>query len=99
MLYVLPYGQMSLWGNYTSPRCNKIIESIFISFYFIIIYNSSNHIIKRILSAYRIGPHNYDIMSIIYGSLLGDRHAERRRIGNGTRISFNQEAKHKEYLL
>ena len=40
-----------------------------------------------------------DILSIIFGSLLGDSHAERRAIGNGTRISFTQEAIHKEYLL
>ena len=99
MLYVLPYGQMSLWGILFCPKCNRLIESIFISFYFITIYLSSNTIAKRIPAEYRVGPHNSDIMSVIYGALLGDRHAERRIQGNGTRISFSQEAKHKEYLL
>lgn len=38
-------------------------------------------------------------MSIFYGSLLGDSHAERRSLGNGTRISFSEESKHTEYLI
>lgn len=45
----------------------------------------------------RIGPHNKDILSIIYGSLLGDGYAEKH--GNGTRISFYQEHSHKYYLF
>lgn len=52
------------------------------------------------LKAYsRIGPHNIDILSIIYGTLLGDSHGEFREQGNGTRFSFYQEAIHAEYLL
>jgi ubiquinol-cytochrome c reductase cytochrome b subunit len=47
----------------------------------------------------RIGPHNLDILSIIYGSLLGDGHAEFRKQGKGTRISFMQEFPHLHYLL
>ena len=46
----------------------------------------------------RIGPHNIDIMSIIYGSLLGDAHAEKRIFGIGTRISFYQEDTHLNYI-
>jgi hypothetical protein len=48
---------------------------------------------------YRIGPHNKDILSIIYGSLLGDAHAEKRLSGMGTRISFFQEHTHLKYIL
>ena len=55
--------------------------------------------VKRLPAISRVGPHNIDILSIIFGSLLGDSHAERRVTGNGTRISFMQEASHKEYLL
>lgn len=40
-----------------------------------------------------------DILSIVYGTLLGDSHAEYRKQGNGTRLGFYQEATHKEYLL
>ena len=48
---------------------------------------------------YRIGPHNIDILSIIYGSLLGDAHAEKRLSGIGTRISFFQEDTHLNYIF
>lgn len=65
----------------------------------ITIYISSDIIAKRLKAYLRIGAHNHDIMSIFYGSLLGDAHAERRSLGNGTRISFLQESNHAEYLL
>lgn len=39
------------------------------------------------------------MISIIYGSLLGDGHAEKRGNGKGTRLVFQQESIHKEYLL
>lgn len=32
----------------------------------------------------RIGPHNIDVLSLIFGSMLGDSTAEKH--GNGTRI-------------
>jgi len=54
---------------------------------------------NRIRALKRIGPHNFDILSIIYGSLLGDAHAEYRKQGNGTRICFMQEASHLTYLF
>ena len=95
-LYVLPYGQMSLWGFHCSPKYieflefnNLIIESITLT-------GLSR---LRLPSDLRIGPHNKVILDIFNGSLLGDRHRERRQQGKGTRISFSQEAKHKEYLL
>jgi len=53
----------------------------------------------RLKGIYRIGPHNIDVISIIFGSLLGDAHAEKRLIGSFTRISFFQEDIHVEYLL
>jgi ubiquinol-cytochrome c reductase cytochrome b subunit len=55
-------------------------------------------IITRIRALKRIGPHNLKILSIIFGSLLGDSHAEYRKQGKGTRISFMQEASHLTYL-
>lgn len=57
----------------------------------------SGELIKKIRSEKRIGPHNIDILSIIFGTLLGDGHAEKRV--NGTRICFYQEGSHKAYLL
>lgn len=95
MLYVLPYGQMSLWGE-VCPKCIGYCSYIFGSFVIISIY-LKDVLAKRIRSNLRIGAHNKDILSVIFGSLLGDSHAEKRTLG--TRISFSQEASHQEYLL
>ncbi|PWA00307.1 hypothetical protein BB558_003650 [Smittium angustum] len=54
--------------------------------------------INKISSYKRIGPHNIDILSMIFGSLLGDSYAEKRNNGLGTRISLQQENKNIEYL-
>lgn len=42
--------------------------------------------VSRLKGIYRIGPHNIDVISVIFGSLLGDGHAEKRLKGVGTRI-------------
>jgi ubiquinol-cytochrome c reductase cytochrome b subunit len=55
--------------------------------------------VNKIKGIYRIGPHNMDIISIIFGSLLGDAHAEKRLLGIGTRIRFFQEDTHVKYIL
>jgi LAGLIDADG DNA endonuclease family len=47
----------------------------------------------------RIGPHDITIYSIIFGSLLGDAHGEKRKDNGGTRISFYQEGSHLSYIL
>jgi ubiquinol-cytochrome c reductase cytochrome b subunit len=52
----------------------------------------------RLKGIYRIGPHNKDILSILFGSLLGDAHGEKRLKGIGTRFSFFQEDSHVEYI-
>lgn len=46
----------------------------------------------------RIGPHNIDIIYIIYGLLLGAGHASNIS-GEGVRISIKQSIIHKEYLF
>lgn len=86
--YVLPYGQMSLWGEWNRLKCDLLyINSMSLSLFS-----------TRIRALKRIGPHNIDILSIIYGSLLGDAYAEYRKQGKGTRISFMQESSHITYL-
>lgn len=95
--YVLPYGQMSLWGI-IMPQ----LYSLLFLFHkvFIIIKNlTTNTISDKIRGLSRIGPHNKDILSIIYGSLLGNAHAEKRLYGVGTRITFFQEDTHVKYIL
>lgn len=51
----------------------------------------------RLLSKKRIGPHNIDIISLIYGSMLGDSYGEKR--GNATRFILQQEESNMEYLM
>ena len=98
--YVLPFGQMSLWGSLLNA------PNAFLDMYFN--FNCSEclgyaalHITNlppvKIRAEKRIGPHNIDILSIIFGTLLGDGHAEKR--ANGTRIAFYQAGSHKDYLL
>lgn len=119
--YVLPYGQMSLWGLSLKPQMYNLCLISFL--YYFTTYN--NYTIIRIISLlitssiskdlntkldnarqlirlkgeYRIGPHNKEVLSIIFGSLLGDGHAGKRKSGLGTRITFYQESSHVEYLI
>nr|YP_009739355.1 LAGLIDADG homing endonuclease [Tricholoma bakamatsutake]QIC20198.1 LAGLIDADG homing endonuclease [Tricholoma bakamatsutake] len=51
----------------------------------------------KVSSLKRIGPHNYDILSIIIGSLLGD--ATMEKDGYGSRFAFYQAKINGEYLL
>jgi ubiquinol-cytochrome c reductase cytochrome b subunit len=100
-LYVLPYGQMSLWGYYFSLKWLRYKLNLLklykkFSLYYIIPLNYN--IGNKYKGWQRIGPHNYDILSILFGSLLGDAHAERRISGVGTRITFYQEGNHVEYI-
>jgi len=57
--------------------------------------NTTSH--NKIKGDKRIGPHSIDIISIIFGSLLGGGDVERKK--DGTRITFFQEAMHVKYLL
>ena len=128
--YVLPYGQMSLWGvPLIAPNAYLII----FNFIFILkgclvkiinnltILNIMNNFIMfnivipslptiskydiletqkiRVLAKDRIGPHDFKILSILFGSLLGDCYAEYRNKGNGTRFCFYQENTHDTYLI
>jgi hypothetical protein len=45
----------------------------------------------------KIGPHSQEILSIFYGTLLGDSHIEKR--SNNIRFCFQQENKNVEYLF
>lgn len=107
--YVLPYGQMSLWGKIFCALHDysflNIESNIFI---YNLIYPINPYLIpfpllsarrenKKIRSLKRIGPHNFEVLSIIIGTVLGDAQAERR--GNGTRICFQQEELNTSYLI
>jgi hypothetical protein len=62
-------------------------------------YNKKIHVAapQPICAYNKIGPHNKNILEIIFGSLLGKGYAERKN--NGTCITFYQEAIHVKYLL
>lgn len=93
-MYVLPYGQMSLWGIFMPQTYN--LNNFII---FILVTSLSGKIYTKIKGFYRIGPHNKEIYSIIFGTLLGDGYAEKRLIGFGTRICFMQEHTHLTYII
>lgn len=95
--YVLPYGQMSLWGELFS-NINLLETCLKCDFIYVDLF-SLPIVTTRIRALKHIGPHNIDILSIIFGSLLGDAHAEYRKQGKGTRISFMQESSHITYLF
>lgn len=80
---------MSHWGEIVAS--NVVILSI--------TYGVFNVCESRFKINNKNGPLDIRILSIIYGSLLGDGHAEKRKGGKGTRITFYQEGSHQEYLL
>jgi hypothetical protein len=55
------------------------------------------HTGRKIPSITRIGPHNYDVIQVLIGSLLGDSHLEKR--GEGIRVKFEQTNRNVEYLM
>lgn len=100
MGYVLPYGQMSLWGSKSYRlTCSDLLSILITSYYFIMVYQTSDRVSNRVRANIRIGPHHHDIMSIFYGVLLGESHVERRWGGIGVRLSMSQESHRSGYLL
>lgn len=78
-LYVLPWGQMSFWGEYLASNVDE--------------KKLSDKFLGKLITA----PHPEDLLSIFYGTLLGDSHIEKRI--NNVRISFQQENSNVEYLM
>lgn len=60
-MYVLPYGQMSLWG-FKEPQMSLYDELCVMS---IVPFST-----PKIRAIKRIGPHNSDNLCILIGSLL-----------------------------
>lgn len=85
------------------PQMYTLYYIIVNSFLLIVVLKESSStgkvILTKIKGFYRVGPHSSDILSIIFGSLLGDGHAEKRIGGIGTRITFQQEDSHGKYGL
>ena len=96
---------MSLWGFFLKPQ-------MFYFYWFLCIlvlispaaaaYLTISSKLSRLKGIYRIGPHNFNVLSIIFGSLLGNAHAEKILSGTlsqGTSFAFFQEDSHVEYIL
>jgi len=78
----------------SSGVCHKC--EIF-DFFVLVSCSSLPFSLPRVNSFKRIGPHNFDILSIIIGSLLGDGSMEKSI--NGSRFVFYQAKVNGEYLL
>ena len=74
--------------TYVVGKRNNIVKKI--------IFKRMFH--TRIKAASRIGPHNLDVVSVIFGSLLGDCYASKRSI-EGTRLCYRQSLVHSAYLF
>jgi ubiquinol-cytochrome c reductase cytochrome b subunit len=90
---------MSLWGNYElCPKWFEYFQELLNIESTINLYNTTLPFIAPKTRSYkRIGPHNYNTLCVLIGSILGDAQAERH--GNGTRICFQQEHSNSHYLL
>jgi ubiquinol-cytochrome c reductase cytochrome b subunit len=97
--YVLPYGQMSLWGLLNKPQMYYLYLICLSLLLITPIYFNLKPKIIRLKGINRIGPHNKDVISIIFGSLLGNTHGETQFLGVGTKFNFSQEAVHIKYIL
>jgi ubiquinol-cytochrome c reductase cytochrome b subunit len=88
---------MSFWGAFIVAS-NAIILYPYLNLMFKKFHSySSLSPNAKIRADKRIGPHPEYILSIIYGTLLGDSHLEKRN--NNVRISFQQENSNMEYLM
>jgi hypothetical protein len=56
---------------------------------------------RSLLSSQRIGPHDYDVLCVLFGALLGDAYASVRyqKYGETVRFAFKQSIVHKAYLF
>jgi ubiquinol-cytochrome c reductase cytochrome b subunit len=69
--YVLPYGQMSLWGYLNQPQM-YYLYFIFSLLLITPIYFNNHPKLSRFKGKYKIGPQNKDVISIIFGFLLSE---------------------------
>jgi LAGLIDADG DNA endonuclease family len=85
---------MSLWGVFNKPQMYNLYLICLSLFLITPIYLNNLPKVSRWRSIFKIGPHNKDVISIIFGSLLGEAYGEKRLLKGGTRFTFYQEASH-----
>lgn len=76
-------GYVLPWG-FTGPKCSMALCAAIA-------------VPKLSKPTFHHGPHNLDVISLLYGSLLGDSSAEYR--SGSTRFTFKQSSRHVEYLM
>jgi len=59
---------------------------------------TKKHFHTRCRAMNRVGPHDMDVISVIFGLILGDGYLS-NRTGEGVRICIKQSIKHKDYLF
>ena len=79
---------MSLWGE-VLPQMDETFEAfpVFYTFF---------QVGEKPKSFQRVGPHSINVLSFLFGNLLGDAYAEFR--AGSTRICFQQENSNASYL-
>nr|BBH42908.1 LAGLIDADG homing endonuclease [Marophrys sp. SRT127]BBH42972.1 LAGLIDADG homing endonuclease [Marophrys sp. SRT127] len=60
---------------------------------------SNSQKVPKLRAKHRIGPHDPGPLSVLFGSLLGDCHMERRSNKKSVRFSIQQENSNVEYLM
>jgi LAGLIDADG DNA endonuclease family len=89
-LKITGFNGLSLYNAWL----NKLkLRNIKINFIF-----NKRYFHTRVRSNCRIGPHNTDVISVIFGSLLGDGNGDNRN-NTGVRFRYRQSVIHKEYLF
>ncbi len=61
-------------------------------------FNFSKNFNTIVRAKNRIGPHDEDLISVIFGLLLGDGYAN-NRTGEGVKLAVKQSTIHKEYIF
>jgi hypothetical protein len=89
---------MSLWGYHNSPKWGDFLVFVQVLILSSIDLNLPISLQRTdfLKSHQRVGPHDYGLLCVVFGTLLGNSYAERR--GPSTRICFQQENKNVEYL-
>lgn len=98
--YVLPWGQMSFWGEIGCPRWLldiKDVERGLKGEGWVMMFCSVLGGKMRVQSKNRIGPHNRDVISLLVGSMLGDGYGEKRK--GGVRFILQKESSNVAYIM
>jgi ubiquinol-cytochrome c reductase cytochrome b subunit len=98
--YVLPYGQMSLWGALYKPQIYYIYLICLFLLLITPIYINKEFKINRCKGISRIGPHDQIIISIIFGSLLANAQGQKGSFfWQGTKFYFCQKGVYVKYTF